>query len=376
MKKLLFAAVLLLMICFVGPAGAEPAVNCVTYYIPELELSLDIPVSFGCVTRQADETNTLFASKTLDYDTTMQMMNDQEMYLYGIAADFSGDLSIHAENNISLEEYNDMDDETLEELASQMEQGMEAMGMEIVSCGVYKGKKETALRLYTTVKEGEDIELHVLMYNLNHGSRMIILRYSSFFSEVSEETDKMIQDIFDTITWGKQEIQDPPEKSDNGTYTDPETGLSFPVPAGWNKVNFVSAGEGKKIKYRIGEESVWMLYQGGDMWEIVNSTYGSLIKKYNLERKDIGNDYFTKELIVDLFGCSEENITMKTMGGQEYFCVNFDNTYNLGSVSMDNQMLVYFCIRESYLYWFQLSGMDISGCVDQFNDFMATIQYP
>ncbi len=67
---------------------------------------------------------------------------------------------------------------------------------------------------------------------------------------------------------------------------------------------------------------------------------------------------------------------MRTMGGQEYYCVNFDNTFEFGSVSTENQMLVYTCIRDAYLYWFQLSGTDISGSVDQFNVFMETIQYP
>ncbi len=374
MNKYFLILSLILMICLSGQAGAEPTVNDVTYYIPELEMSVNIPVAISCITRQADETNAFF-DYIFDYESMHQMMEEQGIYLYGITMDFTGELAILAKNENPFGNFNEMDDATLASNASLMKQTLEGLGMTNVTCSIHTGKKIKALRLYSVI-EKQGISLPVVMYTLTHESGMIVLRYSSLSGDVSDEIEKMIHDICDSITWGKQKIQDPPAKSSNDIYTDPETGLSFLVPSGWNKVNFVTAGEGKKIKYRIGEEAIWMLYQGGDMWETAVDTYGSLIEKYDMKRKDIGNDFFTKGQIAGLFGSSEDDITMKTLGGQEYYCVNFDNTFEFDSVSTENQMLIYTCIRDAYLYWFQLSGTDISGCVDQFNDFMETIQYP
>ena len=148
------------------------------------------------------------------------------------------------------------------------------------------------------------------------------------------------------------------------------------VPSGWSEVKFVAGEESKKVKYRIGNDDAWVLYESGDMWDTFAQSYGDLLTTYGITRKDIGNDFLSKELVATQLGCSESDVSMKTIGGQEYYCMNKSSTHSVGAVSLDTQDIIYICMQDSYMYWFQLSGVNISKYEDQFNRFMRTVEYP
>lgn len=371
-KKMVFLLAVLLSFLFSCVAYSETSI---THYIPELELSVDIPIGIACVSRESDETNAFFQNEFFDYTTVHKYMIDNSFYLYGMTADFMGEFALIA-TDYEDADFNTLDSLTLSVLSNQLKNTFSSQGATDIECDTYQGKKDKAIRMHYTFKNAQ-ADQYVLFYYTTHNSKLLTIRFISFYSKISNMQEKMIQDVFDSLVWERKTYSyDPKGETDMNIYSDYETGLSFMVPAGWSEVKFVAGEESKKVKYRIGSDNVWVLYESGDMWDSLAQGYGSLIETLGITRKDIDNSFLTKELIAQQLGCSEKDISMKTIGGQEFFCMNSADTYSVGNVSIDAQNIVYICMREAYMYWFQLSGVGISKYEDQFNRFMKTVEFP
>lgn len=365
----------LLLILIMTVSFCATAETTITHYVPEFEVSVDIPVSIHCVTRESDETNTFFQNPYFDYAETMQTMMDSNIYIYGISLVDMNEFAVLLFDgmDVDLDAANDVE---LEILCSQFKDIFASQGAVGTESRIYRGKEHPAIRLHYKLKS-EEAEQYVLIYYTTHGTKSLMLRFISFYSDISEEQTKLLEDIFESIKWEKRAYSTEPKGSTDGNiYTDYETGLTFMVPTGWNEVKFVAGEEAKKVKYRIGGDDVWVLYESGDMWDTLAQNYGEYFDLFGITRKDIGNDFLSKELVASILGCSESDVSMKTIGDQEYYCMNRTVTNNVGTVSVENQDLLYLCMRESYMYWFQLSGIGISKYEDQFNRFMKTIEYP
>lgn len=370
MKKGSFILILLLIVSFIIYCSAETAV---THYIHEHGFSIDIPVGIACVSRDSDETNTFFQSKYFDYDTVHQYMLDNSFYLYGMTVDFSGEFALIV-TDYDDEDFNTIDDSTLSDIGSDLENAFSSQGATNVKSDIYNGKKDKALRLSYTLNT-QQANQYVLMYFTTHESKLIDIRFISF-SDITKDEKAMIQDVFESINWEKKVYSTAPKgQTDINIYTDYETGLSFMVPSGWNEVRFIAGDNSKKVKYRIGTDDVWVLYESSDLWDIFNQNYGDIIKAARFSRADFDNSFLSYELVADLLGCAEKDISIKKVGEQEYYCMNTANSHSIGSLNVDTQNIVYICMREAYLYWFQLSGIQISKYEDQFNRFMKTVEY-
>lgn len=245
-----------------------------------------------------------------------------------------------------------------------------------VKCESYQGSKDKAICVHYTLNVEQGSQ-YIVFYFLTHGSNLLTIRFVSFFKAITDKQEKMIRSIVESVEWGKKEYTAGPKgKTDMNIFTDYETGLSFMVPSGWNEVKFVAGEESKKAKYRIGTENVWVLYESGDLWGTIEQSYGSFISTLKLSRADFGNDFLSKEMIMQWFDCKDDEVYLNTIGGQEYFCVKKATKYTAGNVSIENHDTIYICMRDAYLYWFQLSGVDTFGFEDQFNRFIKTIEYP
>lgn len=346
----------------------------VDFYIPDYEVSITVPLGIGCVTRESDETNSFFQNKYFDYKTTHQYLLDNSFYVYGMTVDMMGEFAFIITDNGGTD-FSTMSDVSLSFVGYQLEASFTSAGITDKRSEIYTGKNNRAIKLHYTY-ETQEGKQYVLFYYTTHGSELYMIRFISFFSEISDEQEKMIQDAFESLAWGKQNYTTEPKgETDISIYKDYETGLTFMVPSGWSEVKFVAAEEGKKVKYRIGTEDVWVLYESGDYWDLIVDAVGS-DNLYGFTRKDVDNGILSEEMIAGMLGCSVNDITRETIDGQEYYCMRNSQTVSSGSVSVDTQDKVYICMRDAYLYWFQISGRGISKFEDQFNRFMKTIEYP
>ena len=372
MKRSVFFFVLVFILVVVYSASAETTVR---HYIPEAEATVEIPIGIVCVSRDADETNTFFQIGSMDYSTVHQYMLDNNMFLYGMTTDFSGEFALGM-IEYSGEDFGDMDEFSLSIIRNQLKQTYESQGAKNVTVNMYEGSEKKAVRIHYSVPSSE-MNQFVVFYYISNGTKMILIRFVSFFNDISDSQEKMIQSIIDTAVWGKQQYSaEPKGQTDQGIYTDYETGLTFSVPSDWSEVKFVAVEEGKKVKYRIGTSNVWVLYEGDDLWDDVVENYGELIDSLHVTREDFGNNMLSTEFIANMLGCNEKNISMKTIAGQEYYCLDNSIAVDSGLFSMEAQNIIYICVRDAYMYWFQLSGIGISEYANDFNLFMESITYP
>ncbi len=372
MKKIVFLVLLVLAFSAAGCALAETTVK---HYIPEAEVTFKIPIDIMCITRDADKTNTFFQIPGFDYETTHKYLMDNSYYLYGMTTDYMGEFAV------LITDSPDEDLDTMSELEftrtmNDLKTGFQSQGMKDVKCEKFQGSGKKAILLHYTL-ESAQMNQYVEFYWITHHSKLLMIRFISFYHPISDTQEAMIRKIIETADWEKKDYMPGAKgKTEQGIYTDFETGLIFAVPSGWSEVNFVAAEEGKKVKYRIGSDNVWVLYESGDFWGVVTDSYGSLIESAGITRKDIGNDILSKELIANMLGCNTSDVSMKTINGQEYYCMNSTASISSGTLSLEAQNIVYICVRNAYMYWFQLSGMDIGQYESDFNRFMGTVVYP
>ncbi len=372
MKKSIFMILLVLALFAAGCALAETTVR---HYIPEAEVTFEIPIDLMCVTRDADKTNTFFQIPGFDYETTHQYLINNSCYLYGMTTDYMGEFAVLI-TDFPDGDLDAMSDSEFTDTMNELKTGFQSQGMKDVKCQKYQGSGKKAILMHYTLASAQ-MNQYVEFYWMTHRSKLLMIRFISFYNPISAKQEKMIRDIVGTAEWGKKNYSSEPKgKTEQGIYTDFETGLTFFVPSGWSEVKFVAAEEGKKVKYRIGSDNVWVLYEGEDLWSVVTDSYGSLVESAGITRKEIGNDLLSKELIANMLGCRQSDVSMKTVGGQEYYCMNSTESVSSGVLSLEAQNIVYICVRDAYMYWFQLSGMDIGKYENEFIRFMGTIVYP
>ena len=372
MKKIIFMILLVLVLSAAGCALAETTVK---HYIPEAEVTFSIPVDIMCITRDADQTNSFFQIPGFDYETTHQYLVDNSYYLYGMTTDYMGEFAVLMMDSPG-EDLDAMSDPELTGTMNDLKTVFLSQGAKDIKCEKYQGSKKKAILMHYTLATAQ-MDQYVEFYWMTHQSKLLMIRFISFYHPISAAQEDMVRKIIETADWAKKDYSSEAKgKTERGIYTDNETGLTFAVPSGWNEVKFVAAEEGKKVKYRIGSDNVWVLYEGNDLWSVVTDSYGSLIGTAGITRKDIGNDLLSKELIANMLGCRESEISMKTIRGQEYYCMDTSSAVSSGSLSLEMQNIVFICVRDAYMYWFQLSGMNIGKYEDEFNRFMGTIVYP
>ena len=373
LKKLAFFLALLLAVSSVCLALAD---NGVTHYIPDKEVSVFIPFDLLCVSRESDETNTFYQSEYFDYATVHDYMLKNNLYLYGMSVDYQSEFALLI-TDYAEQDFNSASDLSLSLYESQLRSTFASQGAKDVKSEIYQGKNNKAIRLSYSLSTAQGSQ-YIVFYFTTHASSLYTFRFISFFKPISSAQEKLIQGIFDSIEWGKQNYTTEAKgETDINIYSDYETGLTFMVPSAWSEVKFVAGEEGKKAKYRIGTENVWVLYESGDLWDTFYESYGSMIDTLGMTRADFNNEFLSEEMISQWLQCSDsDTITKKTINGQEYYCTYKTTTYTSGGLSLENHDLVYICMRDAYLYWFQLSGTDISRFEDQFNRFMRTVEYP
>ncbi len=352
------------------------AADGITHYIPDKDISVFVPFDILCVTREADETNTFYQNKYFDYKTVHDYMLNNNLYLYGMTSDYQGEFALMITDYGEVD-FNSASDLELSVCEMQMKNTFASQGVKDVKSDIYQGTENKAIRLSYTYEATQGNQ-YVSFYFTTHASNLYTFRFISFFKPTSASQENVFRSVFESIEWGKQNYTaEAKGETDINIYSDYETGLTFMVPSAWCEVKFVAGDEGKKVKYRIGTENVWVLYESGDLWDTFRESYGSMIDTLGMTRADFNNDFLSEEMVSQWLQCSDsDTITKKTINGQEYYCTDKTTAYTSGGLTLENHDLVYICMRDAYLYWFQLSGTDISRFEDQFNRFMRTVEYP
>ena len=368
MKRVACLVFVLAMILAASVAVCEDSM---TWHIAGKNVAVDIPFEIMCVSRESDETNPYYATGIYEYAVVRQKMEELDIYLYGKTTDLAGEIAL------SISEYNGeelrlMDEAAKAVLRQQLAAYYSAKGAKGIQCETITGTMGQAVCIHCLYHTGQGTQYEAAYYT-THETNLLGVRYLSF-STISEDRENMVRGIFESVRWeaGTDESERKGGMNSDRAYTDPETGVSFLVPEGWEEVHSSSTDPTIDAEYRIGTGGIRMVYGSVDLWEQI-AAYNDVS---GMSRADIGNEILSKEAFAQQFGCSEDDITIKTIGGQAYYFANTSYTVSIGQITQKSDILFYACVKNAYYYKFGLGGYGAAEYAEQFEQFMESVTMP
>ena len=112
--------------------------------------------------------------------------------------DYRSEFSLVIDDLASPVNLNDSPDVLMNVYLTQAKKQLESLGAKVVDYSVYNGELYKGFRFLYTF-ENEDTVQHVIQYSIIDGLRTVNIRVYGFEGEFSEENEKIVQQIYDTI---------------------------------------------------------------------------------------------------------------------------------------------------------------------------------
>ena len=134
-------------------------------------------------------------------------------------------------------------------------------------------------------------------------------------------------------------------------YTDPETGVSFTIPDGWNQRPFMKEREFLKIQFATEDGAI---FQFGfiDFYAVMYEMLAAE-ERETLKRTEFSNDSLTAEIVGSIIDQPTSSISVAQYSNYEYF--SFLNTGEHTFMRMDN----------GYIFIFQYGILEIDNAISQ-----------
>ena len=151
-------------------------------------------------------------------------------------------------------------------------------------------------------------------------------------------------------------------------YKDPETGLTFTVPAGWVQKEVSEDREYVRAKFvRSPENGSVIVYSSGDLWSALSED-----DKAGLRPSDIDSNTISLSDMADIFGINKEDLRAATYNGKQFFKFNTDTSVEGQATTLSN----YVCLDNGYMYLFQINSSTKKKDINAFVGLISSIQYP
>ncbi len=199
-SQALLAAILAVILCITVFPAATAEEDMLLF--EEKGVYVKIPDSVMYVTRESPDTAPLFSilgSSGMSYDQFLQYMQENQMFIYGLMlTDYRSEFSLVIDDLANPVSLNDSTDALMNVYLNQAKKQLENLGAKVTDYSVYTGELYKGFRfLYTLENEGST--QHVIQYSIIDGIRTVNIRVYGFDGEFSEENEKIIQQIYDTI---------------------------------------------------------------------------------------------------------------------------------------------------------------------------------
>lgn len=152
------------------------------------------------------------------------------------------------------------------------------------------------------------------------------------------------------------------------TYTDEESGVVFTVPDGWHEE---SVGDAKRTDAKFVHDQnseILILYTCEDLYG-GNSVFESLPE---ISRGDIDNSLLSPQVVSEMVGRPEDEISQITLGSMEYYRAGIE--YQQYGVVVHGTVLI--CYHNGYLYMYRFFGGADHPRFADFEEMMRSVKYP
>ena len=344
-----------------------------TYKLKQLELEVDIPPEYSVITRDTPSTDSVFANLGTTKSALMNQFEKNSIYLNAISNTYNEEIVVTMEENI-IDNFSSFSDTMLESIASSLVEEYSDFGAEITSYNIYKHSQAKFIKLYFKIQSES---VFGIQYYTVYGGKAINITLRSYedrgtYTEFYRQT-RAIETIVNSVRFD----QNPPtskleEDTSSFIYTDTDSGISFTIPANWEQKELNGDRKHLDAKFVSTKESDCVIIFGStDMWEAMPSS-----EKNGYSRKDLDNSLFTKSDIAEMYGTTEDKISVVSYNGVQYYKGEMTKSLDESgfNLSITTTQLTY--INDGWMYMFQFGGTDGHSLYSDFESLVSSIKYP
>lgn len=339
-----------------------------TYYLPELQLSVDIPSKYDVFTLDMDTNDPLFS----EYGTTKSELTSQlsasNIYLNAVDPKGSEEIVITMADNI-ISDFEGLSDTVLLTMASAVEGEYEKYGIEVSKYDIYRHSQVAFVRLYFHDSANS---AYGLQYYTVYNSKSVNLTLRSYSGSISSSQESTMLSIIKSVEIDNYSPQDTTSESTAAfTHKDTATGASFTVPANWKEESLSKDREYIDVKFASTKESgLVIMYGSTDLWSLLPAS-----ERVGYTRADVDNSIFTRADIAEMFG-TLGSVTTKTYNGKEYYFAEVTTTSDAYGVNLSVTVTHVLRIENGWAYWFQFGGKSSSPYFKDFEQLIKSVDYP
>lgn len=353
-----------LLVCAVVPVHAATS----SYYLPDLQLSVDIPTEYDVFTLDMDANDPLFS----EYGTTKSELNSQlsakNIYLNAVDPDGKEEIVITMADNI-ISDFEGLSDTVLLTMASAVEGEYEKYGIEVSKYDIYRHSQVAFVRLYFHDSANS---AYGLQYYTVYNSKSVNLTLRSYSGPISSSQENTMLSIIKSVEIDNYSPQSTTSESTAAfTHKDTATGASFTVPANWKEESLSKDREYIDVKFASTKESgLVIMYGSTDLWSLLPAS-----ERVGYTRADVDNSIFTKADVAEMIG-TLGTVTTKTYNGKEYYFAEVTTTSDTYGVNLSVTMTHVLRIENGWAYWFQFGGKSSSPYFKDFEQLIKSVDYP
>ena len=355
-RKFFLCCVILTAICSVVAFGAGKT----TYYIPDCDVSIDIPDDYYVVYKDMDDNNPALDYLNLSKEEALSELDSLGVYLDAFDLSGSFDLCVSLTDTGEYEyDFNTISDSYLLETynidnLNNSSDGIVFTNVKIYKPGDIKFVKAEATQSYNG-SEGGFIE-----YMTSNSHYLIVVSMRTYNGHPSSAQESILQNAVDSIYFGSRPSDESfIENQGEIHYTDSETGVTFTVPEYWTEDTMnVSTDLVCKFQSSKNQDSLIM--------------YG----RYLLDDPSTDTSEYTVEMIAEDLGISSDQVLILEYGGKEYRGGPCSQTIDIDGETFTSETLYLVHVENGWMYYFHFVGDETSEQFTDFESVLNSVKYP
>lgn len=340
-----------------------------TYTLPEPGLKLKIPSNYYVITRDTPEDDPIFDILDIAGFKALRELELNNTYLNAVSRSFDEEIVLTM-SPVDLNDFNQLDDTTLDLLASTFSDRFAEEGVNVLSQEIEQHSHVKFIKI--RIRDSKKTYYGLQFYTVHDGKLLVFTMraYTRWFSSEQEDT---LDAILDSIKFDKPpKFPAPAENTNPFLYTDPDSGATFTVPANWKQTDFLEEKEYLDVKFASTKENTTtIIFGSNDIWAQLPA-----YDKIGYSRSDLNQSTFTVSELAELFELEEEEFSIVTYNGLEYFKIDTDSSTDAYGLNISIKDIHVFHIHNGWLFAFHFTGPSNSAVFSDFESLLNSVQYP
>lgn len=372
MKRIITSIFISICVFFLFPIGVQ-AETSTTYYFDEFGISIDIPEDFFVYTREICESE----PDVSYYQDMLNFMQTNSIYMEAFNVNNTHEFVITAVAKPGWD-FTTINDSLFETMINLAQYDYVGTNITYLKAEAYQHEQIKFIKVYICQPVGEDTMYSLQYYTIFNGIAMNFT-YHSYYGELSVEDETLLQSIVDGVVFDVNSdepietvIPEVVETTPSFIYTDDESGVTFTVPENWIETPMTEERETLDVKFTSNlKDGLTIIFSSQDVYEMGISEAPNIHS-----RSDVNNSILTKADVAEICGCLEQNVSMVSYGGSEYFCAEYENVESVYGLTINIPMVYLMRLENGWMYTFQYGGEKGSEYFDDFTNLVSSVKYP